>query len=194
MKLRLIGVAAPAALLAAAALGLHAASGPPAKPGPKKDAVLRLGVSSDLDSTDPALAYTTASWSVEYATCLKLVTYPDAAGSAGAQLVGEAAPLPTVTDGGRTLTFHLRDGLRFSTGKQVTAADFAYSTRRPLSPVLQSPAQAYGGAIAGAADYMAGKSKTLPGVTARGRTLTVRLEAADPSFLSKLSMPFFCVV
>ena len=194
MKLRLIGVAAPVALVAAAALGLHAASGPPAKPAPKKDAVLRLGVSSDLDSTDPALAYTTASWSVEYATCLKLVSYPDAAGTTGGQVVGEAAPLPTVTNGGRTLSFRLRSGLRFSNGKPVTAADFAYAISRTLSPVMQSPGQAYGSAIAGAADYMAGKARTLAGVTAKGSTLTIALETADPSFVSKLSMPFFCAV
>jgi ABC-type oligopeptide transport system substrate-binding subunit len=194
MKLRLIGVAAPVALLGAAALGIHAASGPSATPAAKKDAVLRLGVSSDLDSTDPALAYTTASWAVEYATCLKLVTYPDAAGAAGARLVGEAAPLPTVTNGGRTLTFHLHRGLRFSNGKPVTAADFAYSIGRTLSPVMQSPAQAYGSAIAGADDYMAGKAKTLAGVTATGQTLSIRLAAADPAFISKLSMPFFCAV
>jgi oligopeptide transport system substrate-binding protein len=197
MKLRLIGVAAPVALLGAAALGIHAASGPSAKTArtaTATNATLRLGVSSDLDATDPALAYTTASWAVEYATCLKLVSYPDAAGAAGAKLVGEAAPLPAVTDGGRTLHFQIRAGQRFSNGKTVTAADFAYSISRTLSPVLQSPAQAYGSAIAGAGAYMSGKAKTLAGVTAKGQTLTIRLEADDPSFVSKLSMPFFCVV
>src|SRR4051794_25869462 len=80
MKHRLIRVGAPVALVGvAAALGLHAASRPSqsSAPKPKADAVLRIAVSSDLDSTDPALAYTTQSWAVEYATCLKLITYPD---------------------------------------------------------------------------------------------------------------------
>src|SRR3954464_294804 len=104
MKHRLIGVAAPVALVAtAAALGFHAASSSTLKPTAKHGAVLTLGMSSDLDSTDPALAYSTSSWAVEYATCLKLVTYPDAAGAAGAQLTGEAAPLPARKDDGRTL-------------------------------------------------------------------------------------------
>src|SRR5690242_5982514 len=165
MKLRLIGVAAPVAVVAAAALGLHAASGPSGKhhaaPARDQDAVLRLGIAGDLDATDPALAYTTQSWSLEYATCVKLVTYPDAAGAAGGRLVGEAAPLPTVTDGGRTLRFHVRSGFRFSNGKPLTAADFAYSFARSLSPTLQSPGQPYGGGIVGFDAYVNGKSKTL---------------------------------
>ena len=37
----------------------------------------------DIDSMDPALAYATGSWQLLYATCAKLLNYPDRPGSQG---------------------------------------------------------------------------------------------------------------
>ena len=37
----------------------------------------------DIDYIDPALAYYQTSWQVEYATCVKLLNYPDVSGNAG---------------------------------------------------------------------------------------------------------------
>lgn len=48
-----------------------------------------------------------------------------------------------VSADGLTYTFHLRDGLKFSDGKAVTSADYAYSLNRTLDPCLASPVAPY---------------------------------------------------
>ncbi len=65
-------------------------------------------------------AWTGPGWDVpqlqfHYATCARLLNYRDAEGDAGRQLVPEVAEdLPTVSDGGRTYTFTIREGFGFS--------------------------------------------------------------------------------
>ena len=51
----------------------------------------RYALQSDADFTDPALAYYSVSWNIEYATCAKLLNYPDKAGIPGAELQPEVA-------------------------------------------------------------------------------------------------------
>ena len=63
-------------------------------------------------------------WNIEYATCAKLLNYPDKAGIAGATLQPEVAEsMPTVSNGDKTYTFTVRDGFKFSppSGALVTA-------------------------------------------------------------------------
>ena len=47
---------------------------------------MTVDISTDTDYTDPALDYLSTGWEIEYATCLKLMNYPDANGPKGAQL------------------------------------------------------------------------------------------------------------
>ena len=69
----------------------------------------------DVDSMDPALATSGLSQELLYATCAQLVNYPDKAGPAGSQLTAEVAQsLPTRSADGRTYTFKIRPGFRFS--------------------------------------------------------------------------------
>src|SRR6476469_1673430 len=53
---------------------------------------------------DTATGFTPAIWQVEYATCAKLVEFPDAAGAAGLALASDAATMQ-VAPGGLTYTF-----------------------------------------------------------------------------------------
>jgi ABC-type oligopeptide transport system substrate-binding subunit len=46
----------------------------------KTGGTLNVDLTTDLDYTDPALSYLSTGWELEYATCLKLVNYPDANG------------------------------------------------------------------------------------------------------------------
>src|SRR3954454_14966314 len=84
----------------------------------------RYALQSDADFTDPALAYYSVSWNIEYATCAKLLNYPDTEGIAGAELQPEVAEaMPTLSNGDKTYTFTVRSGFRFSppSGAAVTA-------------------------------------------------------------------------
>ncbi len=57
----------------------------------KTGGTLNVDLATDVDYTDPSLSYLSTGWELEYATCLKLVNYPDANGPRASQLVPEAA-------------------------------------------------------------------------------------------------------
>ena len=70
-----------------------------------KGGTLKAAMFGDIDFIDPALAYYQTSWQVEYATCVKLLNYPDKSGDAGKVLTPEAASgMPTVSADGKTYT------------------------------------------------------------------------------------------
>jgi peptide/nickel transport system substrate-binding protein len=79
---------------------------------------------------DPQQGYLTSAWWLQYATALKLVNWPDRPDPAGTRLVLEAASSVAFSNRGKTYTFVIRKGLRFSDGSPVTARSFAYAIDR----------------------------------------------------------------
>ena len=152
-----------------------------------------------IDSTDPALGYFFTSWQLEYATCAKLLNYPDRPAPAGSRLVPEVArSLPAVSAGGRRYTFRIRDGFRFSppSNERVTAATFKSTIERSLSPKLgqAASAQPFAGDIVGVSAYRAGRAEHIAGVVASGNTLTIELTRVVRDFPARISLPCFCAV
>jgi ABC-type transport system substrate-binding protein len=158
--------------------------------------ILRLNVAdTDVSYLDPALNYDFIGWRVELATCARLLTYPDKAGRAGTVLTPEvAAGFPIVSRNGRSYTYTIRPGFRFSDGSPVTAAGFAHAINRNLNPKMQSYAAPFLKDVAGASAVLNGKSQSAAGVSVSGNRLTVRLTQAAPDFLARMSMPFFCAI
>jgi len=158
---------------------------------------LRIVSAYDVDYTDPALGYDSLSWQLEYATCAKLLNYPDRGGAAGAQLVPEVAEaLPARSSDGKTYTFTIRPGFRFSppNDQPVTAQTFKYTIERTLNPKTGSPLAQFLSDVVGADAYMAGKTSHISGVVADGSRLIIRLRAPAPDFLSRIALPAFCAV
>src|SRR2546422_6486745 len=58
-----------------------------------------------IGSIDPALNNISFGWQIEYATCAKLVNYPDAYAPGGSQLQPEVAKSFDVSADGLTYTF-----------------------------------------------------------------------------------------
>ena len=106
--------------------------------------------------------------------------------------------MPRVTDGGRTYTFAIRPGFRFSppSNEAVTAATFKYSMERALSPKTRDYVRdtGYVDAIVGAKRYEEGKATQISGIVAHGNTLTIRLEKPLPDLPAKLAMAWACAV
>ncbi len=154
---------------------------------------MKLNMSNtDVDYSDPTLAYGAVSWQLEYATALRLYNYPDKPAPLGSRLVPEAADgFPVISQDGKTYTITVKDGFKFSDGTPVTAANFAYAINRALSPKMQSPVATFITNIVGAQDVLDGKAKTASGVTVKGNKITIKLTAADGGLLAKLGMPFF---
>ena len=118
-----------------------------------------------------------------YATCARLVNYPDKEGEAGRTVVPDVAEdLPAVSDGGRTYTFAIRMGFRFSppSNEQVTAESFRRAIERALSPKLSPSLPPPLANIVGADAYRAGRAAHVSGVSARGRKLVIRLREPAP--------------
>jgi peptide/nickel transport system substrate-binding protein len=178
-------------LLAAAFVG-HASSGMNAD-SPKNGRTMRLNLSgTDVDFTDPSLAFTTSSWQIEYATALELYNYPDGPAPLGSQLQPEAATgFPRVTNDGKTYTIQIRSGLRLSNGATVTAANFAEAINRTLSKAMQAEPAWIAPDIVGAAAVRAGTSSKVSGVVARGNTLIIKLREPDGALPAKLATPPF---
>ncbi len=165
----------------------------PAASGQKKGGTMNINMSAtDVDFSDPALAYGTLSWEIEYVTSAMLLSYADKPRPEGSKLIPEvAAALPVVSKDGKTYTFTLKNTYKFSNGAPVTAANFAAAINRDLNPKMQSPVVAFIGNIVGADAVIAGKAATASGVIAKGNKLTIKLTQPDGGMLAKIAMPFF---
>jgi len=62
----------------------------------KTGGTLNVDLTTDLDYTDPALSYLSTGWELEYATCLKLMNYPDGIGPRTSQCFMNSAGLAPV--------------------------------------------------------------------------------------------------
>jgi peptide/nickel transport system substrate-binding protein len=189
----LLALTAGTVLLAVALFaGTATASSQASTKGEARGGTLRVDSRSDFDYIDPSLAYFTHSWQMQYATQLKLLNYPDVDGPAGSRLRPEAAAgFPIVSNKGRTYTFLIKKGFRFSNGQPVTASNFAFSLLRALNPKMQSPAASFVDDIVGAKVVMDGKASKAAGIRVRGNRLIITLTRVAPDFLSRVSMPFF---
>jgi len=169
------------------------------KAGVSKGGTLRVNeANADFDFVDPQLAYRTDDWDMLFSTAMQLVSFPEKSGAAGSQLYPQAATaFPTVSKDGKTYTFHIRSGLKFSDGSPVTAASYQRSWERILSPKMGSPLGVnldLQNTVVGGAAFLAGKSAHISGITAKGQTLTFHLVKPNATFVSILSMQWFTAV
>jgi ABC-type oligopeptide transport system substrate-binding subunit len=188
-----------AAALGTAVLGLVVARADPGGSAtkPSNGGIFRVVFAppEQLDTMDPAIANTQASWSLLDLTCARLMTYPDKPGQQAYRLVPEVATgLPRVSRDGKTYTFTLKRSFRFSDGKPVDARAFARAINRTLAPDLRSLGTRYMEDIVGARAVQAGRATTASGVVARGYRLVIRLMRPFGDFPARTSMPFFCAV
>ncbi len=113
-----------------------------------------------------------------------------------------AAKMPDVSQGSTLYTFKLREGAKFQSGKEITADDFKYSFERASDPKLIAPdgptalpAAGYMTDIEGVQDKLDGKTTGISGVRVKDKyTLELKLIAAKPQFLAKLTYDVFFVV
>jgi YVTN family beta-propeller protein len=128
-----------------------------------------------------------------------LVAYRLVAGAGGGRLVPNlAVRLPAPTDEGRTYSFQLRRGIRYSDGTPVRASDFRSSLERLFTIHGETALPSYQG-IVGAAKCAARPGKRCDlsegiEVDNGARAITIRLTGADPEFLYKLALPLASLV
>ena len=158
---------------------------------------LRVEAGGNPDFLDPALARDPLAWQIMGATQGGLVAFRRAGGTPGTTVVPDlATALPVVSSNGLTLTFTLRDNVRFGppASRVALPSDVKSSLERML--ILDSRGTALYTAIDGAPAVIAGRTRQLSGVVAddAARTVTISLTRRDPTLVQALALPFASVV
>jgi peptide/nickel transport system substrate-binding protein len=126
-------------------LGFNAASkGQVLNASTKKGGTLKLWSPQDVDFLDPARAYYGFVWTMQRLYVRQLLSYDSKPGAAGNKLVPDLATAqPTVTNGGKTYTFKLKSGIKFSTGAEITSQDIKYGIERTFAQDVLSGGPVY---------------------------------------------------
>ena len=117
-------------------VGLAPAAGPGARAAATK-VTLTIGVDQEVVGLDPTKVTAFSSFRRIDLLYNKLVTY-----DADLHVVGDLAESWDTPDS-RTYVFHLRKGVRFHDGKEMTAEDVVFTIERILDPKTASPGRSY---------------------------------------------------
>jgi peptide/nickel transport system substrate-binding protein len=155
-------------------------------------------VAAQVDSLDPQRSYTPGVWNLMRLYARTLVSYSAKAGHTGELVPDLATDRGSTPDGGRTWTFHLRDGTRFESGRAITSQDVKYGIERSFASdvvvggptyvvdLLDDPADPYAGPYQ---DTTAGKLGLAAVETPDDRTITFHLRSAQPDFPYVMALP-----
>jgi peptide/nickel transport system substrate-binding protein len=146
-------------------------------------------------SPDPQINYTLQEWQLLIFSHDGLVAFKRAGGTEGTKIVPDlATSVPKPTDGGKTYTFTIRKGIKFSNGKELKPDDVKYTFLR-LFKIKQSPNAGswYNVIVGGDACVKSPDTCNLDQgiiVNDAKSTVTFHLTRGDPEFLDKLAVPF----
>lgn len=173
-------------LLAGCTANEQAGKGSSSNQGEKK--VLTLNNENEPTSFDPPIGFNNVSWQglnnlMEGLTRLNEKHEPSPA----------MAEKWEISEDGKTYTFHLRDGIKWSNGDPVKASDFEYAWKRLLDPKTGSSASFLAYMIEGGEAFNSGKgNKEDVKVSAvNDKTLKVTLAYPQKSFLNMTANPAF---
>ena len=162
--------------------------------GAQKGGTFTILANSAFGVADPAQNYTLEQWELLIDTHDGLTQFQRVGGPAGTKLVPDlATAIPQPTGGGKTYTFQIRKGIKFSNGQTMKPSDFVATFERQFT--VPGPTSFYSGIVG--ADKCSTKGCDLSqGAVAddSAYTLTIHLTAPDPEFLDKLALPFAYVV
>jgi peptide/nickel transport system substrate-binding protein len=161
--------------------------------GGKRGGVLNVLSETDFEHIDPGLAYFSVDYTVVFATQRPLYSFkPNQLTEATPDMASGA---PEVSNGGKTVTVHLKEGIRYSppVNREVTAEDVAYAIERGKNPNVANPyVESYFKAIEGMPTATGGPLKGI--VTPNKHTIVFHLSEPKPVFLKALSLPLTAAV
>jgi peptide/nickel transport system substrate-binding protein len=198
-RLRPAGTVLLAALALAACGGASSGgagtggSGTGAGGTPVNGGTLRAAIPSSPDHLDSGLSYATEGWEILAATGDGLLGYRKTSGPAGAEIVPDlATAMPAVSENGKTYTFHMRTGVRFSppVNRQVEPSDIKFSIERLFR--INSGGVGFYAGIVGANHYAGTRKGGISGIVADDvtHTITFHLTQPDGTFLEYMAIPF----
>jgi peptide/nickel transport system substrate-binding protein len=181
---------AVAVLLAIAALAATTASS--ARTVDHRGGTLKLLAKAAGGTLDPQVNYTLQYWQLYQATYDGLLAFKKAGADAAFDVVPDLASDYKLSNGGKTWTFTLRKGIKFSNGQPLTVNDVVASFRRIFKVKSPTSGGFYSGIIGADKCLKKPAGCTLAGGisgNAAKNTVTINLTAADPEFKYKLAVP-----
>jgi peptide/nickel transport system substrate-binding protein len=161
--------------------------------GGKRGGTLTVLNQSDFEQLDPGQAYYNLDYEVVYATQRPLYSYkPNTFSTPSPDMASGPAQ---ISDGGKTITIHIRTGVHFSppVNREVTSADVAYAIERGANGNVANPYwEAYFGSLVGAKQEIAAETGgPFPGITTPDKdTIVFHLsEPKAPILLAALVLP-----
>ncbi|NHN88582.1 ABC transporter substrate-binding protein [Acetobacter conturbans] len=171
---------------------LHAAALAPGAPdSPETGGTLRLTASSSGGTLDPQISYVHITYQMEAIVYDGLTTFAKTPGPMDRHAIPDLVEaLPAPEDGGKTYVFHLRHGIRFSNGREVTPDDVAASMRRIFRANSPTAGPYYSHIVGGTeclhdAEHCTLSGGVIPDDTAW--TITFHLTHPDSEFFDRLA-------
>jgi peptide/nickel transport system substrate-binding protein len=190
-----VGIAAVAALaLAASAYGAQSSKAEQSGKAGTGGTLILLAKAAPSGSPDPQIDYTLQEWQLLIDTHDGLLAFRRVGGKAGTDLVPDlATSIPKPQDGGKTYTFTLRKGIKYSDGTTLKATDVTRTFERMFA-VHGPTAGTFYKVIVGADACLkkpatCNLSKSVVANNAKG-TVTFHLTNPDSEFFDKLAVPF----
>ena len=145
----------------------------------------------DVATLDPAIGYDWQNWSMIKSLFDGLMDYVPGTTTLRPGL----AESYDISEDGMTSTFHLRPGVKFHNGREMTAEDVKYSLDRVTNPATQSPGAGFFGSIKGYDAMADGSATELEGVKVIDpATVEITLSRPDATFLHVMALNFAHVV
>lgn len=153
--------------------------------GAQGDNILHIVTNADVRTVDPHIAYEFDTWPAASLFHVGLVKLGD-----------DTEPIPAlaesweITEDGLTYTFTLREGIKFSNGRDITADDVKYSFERLLNPETASPTAYMFAAIEGVEAYQSGDAEEVSGIRVIDpRTVEFTLQFPVWTLMKRFALP-----
>ncbi len=151
---------------------------------------MRFNLVSDPLTLDPALSTDATSNEVVAQLFEGLVQFDK-----GANVIPGIAWHWNISPDGLTWTFHLRPGVKFHNGRELTAEDVKYTLERLLDRDFKSPNAYFIDSIQGADEMLQGRAKSLAGLkVVDPHCLVITLKSPYMPFLANLAAAATSVV
>ncbi len=193
--LLIAALAAISAVALAACGGSSSSSSSSTSEGGKEGGTLKGAYTSSPDYMDPQISYTAEGWTAMRPVYVPLLTYKHAAGEEGAEIIpGLAKELPKVTNGGKTYTMFLREGLKYSNGEPIKAGDFKFAVERCF--LTNSGGSPFYTDIVGAEKFAKTKKGGISGIKVNEKTgeIVINLNRPQGTFNNELALMFVAPV
>ncbi|MDR7275204.1 ABC transporter substrate-binding protein [Catenuloplanes atrovinosus] len=195
MRARLAVAAAAAVILGLTACNANPSPSAEATTAAQKGGTLRILSSASEFNLDPAKSQTLAITSGGL-VLRRLTTWDISPGKPPAVVADLATDTGTTTDGGKTWTFTLKDGLTYPDGSPITTKDIKYGLERSFAPELGGGLGYHKALLAGGDTYEGPyDGQSLDSIaTPDDRTITFTLKNAYGDWPWIASMPAFAPV